>query len=70
MAFVVQADGPNNDGASAVVHTRRGALALAVEWIGQGHKGIKIIGDGRIYRPEEFALTIAERRVGGGPGND
>jgi hypothetical protein len=60
MAFVVQADGPNNDGASAVVQSRKEALALAIQWIGDGHKGIKIIGDGRVYKPEEFAQTIVD----------
>ena len=60
MVYVLQADGPESFGSGAVVKTRREALAIAVKWIEEGRTGIKIIGDRRVYRPEEFALTIGD----------
>ena len=39
---------------------REQALKTGVGWQKDGHSGVKIIGDGRIYTPEELALAIVE----------
>jgi len=58
MAYIVQANLPGDDAATITVLTREEALKTAVGWQEDGHAGVKIIGDGRMYTPEEFALTI------------
>jgi hypothetical protein len=58
MAFIVQANGPGDDGASVTIQDRREAYATAVRWLEEKCTGVKIIGEGRVYTPEEFALTI------------
>jgi hypothetical protein len=61
MAFIVQANGPGDDDASVTIQDRRReALATAVRWLDGKCSGVKIIGDGRVYTPEEFALTIRQ----------
>jgi hypothetical protein len=64
MAYIVQADLPGDDAATTTVVTRQEALKTAVGWQKDGHSGVRIIGDGRIYSPEEFALTIIDDQSG------
>ncbi len=40
------------------VDDRKEALATAIERAGRGRTNIKILGDGRIYLPEELAVVI------------
>lgn len=55
MAYVVQADIPGReDAASITLDSREDALEAARRWVADGNKGVKIIGDGRIYFPEDF----------------
>jgi hypothetical protein len=61
MAFNLQRDGPGNDAVSVTIDDRRETLEVAVRWLDAGRTGVKIIGDGRVYTPEEFALTIEEK---------
>ena len=54
MAYIVQANVPGNNAASVTVAEREEALAIARHWIKSGHRGVKVIGDGRIYLQAEF----------------
>lgn len=58
MAYVVQAGDAGSDATSLTVADRKEALAVAVEWMSKGRSGVKIVGDGRIYTPEELAAAI------------
>jgi hypothetical protein len=58
MAFIVQANGPGDDDASVTIQDRKEALATAMRWLDGKCTGVRIIGEGRVYTPEEFALTI------------
>lgn len=59
--FIIQAhSNPDDAATSLTVLTRGEALATAMGWIGRGKTGVRVIGDGRIYSPEEFALTIGQ----------
>jgi hypothetical protein len=63
MAFNRQYDGTD---ASVTVGQRSEALTIVSDWLKAGRTGVKIIGDGRIYTPEEFAATVindASRRT-------
>ena len=55
MAFNIQHDGTES---SVTVGQRSEALAIVSDWLKAGRTGVKIIGDGRIYSPEEFAATV------------
>jgi hypothetical protein len=55
MAFNIQHDGTES---SVTVGQRTEALAIVSDWLKAGRAGVKIIGDGRIYNPEEFAATV------------
>jgi hypothetical protein len=55
MAFNIQHDETES---SVTVGQRSEALAIVSDWLKAGRAGIKIIGVGRIYSPEEFAATI------------
>jgi hypothetical protein len=58
MAYIVQADLPgSNDALSITLSSREEALEAARRWVADGNKGIRIIGDGRIYTLEEFEQT-------------
>jgi hypothetical protein len=60
MAYIVQASVPDlgDNATSVTVANREDALATAVWWLDHGVSGVKIIGDGHIYTPGEFALTL------------
>jgi hypothetical protein len=62
MAFNLQFAGPGDDAATVTVNDRSEAFTIVSQWQKAGRTGIKIIGDGRIYTPEEFALTIVDPR--------
>ena len=42
----------------AIKDTRRDALATANDFLNRGFPFVTIVGDGRVYTVEEFALTI------------
>jgi hypothetical protein len=50
--------GTGDDEVSVTVDDRKEALATAIERAGRGRTNIKILGDGRIYLPEELAVVI------------
>jgi hypothetical protein len=55
--YIIQASA--RDGrASLTVADRKEALATGIRWASPGFTKIKIIGDGRIYTPEELAVQI------------
>ena len=59
MVYIVQADLPDsNDAVSITLSSGEDALAVARRWAADGNKGVRIIGDGRIYFVEEFERTI------------
>jgi len=59
MAYIVQADLPDsNDAVSITLNSREAALEAARRWVADGNRGVRIIGDGRIYSLEEFEQTI------------
>jgi hypothetical protein len=60
MAFIVQAlqIKESEDGASMIIADRQDALETALRLSEDGHVAVRIIGDGRIYNPTEFALTV------------
>jgi hypothetical protein len=60
MAYIVLVDVSERDAASLTVARREEALSVAVGWLNEGRTGVKIIGDGRIYTPTEFAMTIGQ----------
>jgi hypothetical protein len=66
LLFIVQAKPRGPAGIIKVVKdTRIEALATAVDLLDQGLPFVTIVADGRVYRPNEFALTIqsdSERR--------
>ena len=55
MAFNIQHHGSE---ASVTVSRRSEALTIVSDWLKVGRTGVKIIGDGRVYSPEEFAATV------------
>jgi hypothetical protein len=62
MAYIVQANVPDRDDAAAIsLRDRQAALAAALRWLSEGYTGVKIIGDGRIYTPEQLALIVADK---------
>jgi hypothetical protein len=59
MAFIVQTYQPETSiPASITIERRENALEIALQLSEHGQVGVKIIGDGRIYYPAEFSLTI------------
>jgi len=42
----------------AIKDTRKEALATANDFLNQGFPFVTIVGDGRVYTAQEFALTI------------
>jgi hypothetical protein len=58
MAYIIQANDPRGLGQFFTAADRKEALAVAVTWASGGCTGIKIVGDGRIYTPEELASVI------------
>jgi hypothetical protein len=59
MAYIVQGDVPDSGHAvSITLSSREDALEAARRWVADGNKGVRIIGDGRIYSLEEFEQTI------------
>ena len=62
MAYVVQADIPGReDAASITLDSREDALKAARRWVADGNNSVRIIGDGRIYFPEDFEQFIRRR---------
>jgi hypothetical protein len=37
------------------------SLSAALRWLDQGYTGVKIIGDGRLYTPEELAMKLQDK---------
>jgi hypothetical protein len=58
MPYLIQATAPSGDPRSATAPDRQEALAIAVELASNGHTGIRILGEGRIYLPKDLALAI------------
>ena len=58
MAYIVQADRPGSGPATLTLADREEALKTAVRWADGGCSHVRIIGDGRIYSPEELAVAI------------
>jgi hypothetical protein len=59
MAYIVQAHVPGKDDAASIsLGDRQAALAAALRWLSEGYTGVKIIGDARVYTPEELALKL------------
>lgn len=57
--FIVQGKPREAAGIVKVIkETRRDALQAAKDFLDQGFPFVSIIGDGRVYTVEEFALTI------------
>ena len=62
MAYIVQANVPGSDDATSIsLADRQAALAAALRWLDQGYTGVKIIGDGRLYTPEELAMKLQDK---------
>ena len=59
MMFIVQGKPREPEGIVKVTKdTRTDALETANDFLNQGFPFVTIVGDGRIYTVEEFALTI------------
>ena len=58
MAFIVQTYHLTAEVAKITIEGREDALETALALSDHGHVGVRIIGDGRIYNPAEFSLTI------------
>jgi hypothetical protein len=59
MVFIVQALKTRTlVAASRTIERREDALEIALQMTERGEVGVRIIGDGRIYNPAEFSLTI------------
>ena len=59
MAFIVQGKPREPEGiVKAVAETRTGALQAARDLLDRGMVAVTVIGDGRVYTVEEFALTF------------
>jgi hypothetical protein len=60
MAFLVQGYDDKNspDAISIALSDRQEALTLAARLRDEGLADVRIIGDGRIYSLEQFALTV------------
>jgi hypothetical protein len=59
MAFIVQTYQPKTSVPTSITIERRDdALKTARHLAERGHVGVRIIGDGRIYSPAEFSLTV------------
>jgi hypothetical protein len=66
MAFIVQTDGNVADATSVIVTSEAEALSIAIQWLTEGRYGVKIIGDGRIYTTDEFAMKTRQRHAASG----
>jgi hypothetical protein len=63
IVFIVQGKPPEPEGILKVVaKTRREALQAANNLLKQGMVIVTVIGDGRVYTMEEFALTVINER--------
>jgi hypothetical protein len=63
IVFIVQGKPPEPEGIVKVVSkTRREALQAANSLLKQGMVIVTVIGDGRVYTMEEFALTVVNER--------
>jgi len=63
IVFIVQGKPPEPEGIVKVVaKTRREALQAANNLLKQGMVIVTVIGDGRVYAMEEFALTVVDER--------
>jgi hypothetical protein len=59
MAFIVQGEPREPEGiVKAVAETRLGALRAARDLLDRGMVVVTVIGDGRVYTLDEFALTF------------
>jgi hypothetical protein len=59
MMFIVQGKPREPEGIVKVTKdTRTDALETANDFLNQGFPFVTIVGDGRVYTVEEFALTI------------
>jgi hypothetical protein len=59
MAFIVQGKPLEPEGiVKAVAETRTEALQAARDLLHRGMVAVTVIGDGRVYTVEEFALTF------------
>jgi hypothetical protein len=59
MAFIVQAYPAESDCLGSItIERREDALETALLLSEQGRTAVRIIGDGRIYNPAEFSLTV------------
>ena len=61
MAYIIQADDSGDDAISLTLADRKEALAAAIQWQSEGRSGVKIIGDGRIYSPDDLARAIIDK---------
>ena len=62
MAYIVQANVPGSDDTTSIsLVDRQAALAAALRWLHEGYTGVKIIGDGRLYTPEELAMKLQDK---------
>ena len=59
MVFIVQGKPREPEGIVNVTkNTRKDALETANDFLNEGFPFVTIIGDGRVYTVEEFAMTI------------
>jgi hypothetical protein len=60
MAYIIQAYQPEDTAPTSItIEGREDALETALLLLEEGKVGVRIIGDGRIYNPAEFSLTVA-----------
>jgi len=60
--FIVQGKPREAEGIVKVIKdSRRDALRAARDFLDQGLPFVSVIGDGRVYTVEEFALTINDQ---------
>jgi hypothetical protein len=58
MTYIVQTEGPHDHSAASVaLEDRKEALKTAMNWVNEG-RTVRIIGNGKIYTPEQLALAI------------
>jgi hypothetical protein len=62
MTYIVQANVEGSEDAISIsLVDRQSALAAALRWLAQGYTGVKIIGDARLYTPEELAKVLQDK---------
>lgn len=59
MTYVVEAEVPGRENTETIrVETREDVLKVTIRLRENGRTHVRILGDGRVYTPAEFALTI------------